>query len=51
MINCQIVLCRNINDGTELDRTISDLSALYPEVNSISVVPVGLTKYRKDYLI
>lgn len=47
MINCQIVLCRNINDGTELDRTISDLSALYPEVNSISVVPVGLTKYRE----
>ena len=46
-INCQIVLCRNINDGTELDRTVNDLSALYPSVNSISVVPVGLTKYRE----
>jgi len=46
-INCQIVLCRNINDGTELDRTVNDLFALYPSVNSISVVPVGLTKYRE----
>jgi len=46
-INCQIVLCRNINDGTELDETVNDLSALYPSVNSISVVPVGLTKYRE----
>lgn len=46
-VNCQIVLCRNINDGTELDRTIKDLSDLYPKVNSISVVPVGLTKYRE----
>jgi len=45
-VNCQIVLCRDINDGAELDRTIKDLASLYPGVNSISVVPVGLTRYR-----
>jgi len=47
MVNCQIVLCREINDGAELDKTISDLSCLYPGINSISVVPVGITRYRK----
>ena len=46
-INCQIVLCRGINDGRELDRTLSDLTSLYPGIKSISVVPVGLTKYRE----
>lgn len=45
-INAQIVLCRDINDGPELDRTLSDLSELCPGVTSISVVPVGLTKWR-----
>jgi putative radical SAM enzyme (TIGR03279 family) len=45
-INAQIVLCRDINDGAELDRTLKDLSELCPGVNSISVVPVGLTKWR-----
>ncbi len=46
-VNCQIVLCLGINDGEELDRSISDLGALYPGVNSVSVVPVGITKYRE----
>ena len=46
-MNMQIVLCKGINDGTELDRTLSDLSALHPEAASVSVVPVGLTKYRE----
>ena len=46
-MNCQIVSCPDINDGAELDRTISDLAALYPYVNSVSVVPVGLTRYRE----
>ena len=45
-MNCQIVLCPGYNDGAELDRTISDLAALYPSVLSLSVVPVGLTRYR-----
>ena len=46
-VNCQIVLCRDINDGKELDRTINDLALLYPGIESISVVPVGITRYRE----
>lgn len=45
-MNCQIVLCPEINDGAELDRSITDMEKLYPYVNSIAVVPVGLTRYR-----
>ncbi|HLG64066.1 MAG TPA: DUF512 domain-containing protein [Ktedonosporobacter sp.] len=41
----QLVLCPTINDGEELDRSIRELTALRPIVESISVVPVGLTKY------
>lgn len=47
-VNCQIVLCRGINDGKELDRSIRDLTVLHPGVNSISVVPAGLTRYRNN---
>ena len=43
----QIVLCRGINDGAELDRTMRDLSAYYPQMDSVSVVPVGLTAHRE----
>ena len=46
-MNCQIVSCPGINDGPALDRTLRDLSGLYPAVNSVSVVPVGVTKYRE----
>jgi putative radical SAM enzyme (TIGR03279 family) len=46
-VNAQIVLCRGLNDGAELDRTLEELSPLYPGVASISVVPVGLTKWRE----
>lgn len=46
-VNAQIVLCREVNDKSELNKTINDLSKLYPRLNSISVVPAGLTKYRK----
>jgi len=45
-MNCQIVLVPGVNDGDELKKTISDLSALYPSINSVAVVPVGITKYR-----
>lgn len=47
LMNAQIVLCKGINDGEYLDRTINDLKNLYPSVLSVSVVPVGLTKYRE----
>lgn len=46
-VNCQIVLCRGINDGKELDRSLSDLTGLYPGIKSISVVPVGITRHRE----
>jgi len=46
-VNCQIVLCRGINDNKELDDTIYNLSRLYPGVSSISVVPAGITRYRE----
>lgn len=45
-MNCQIVLCREYNDGEELDRTIRDIASLHPYAESLSVVPVGLTAYR-----
>ena len=46
-LNCQLVLCRGINDGDELRRTLDDLLALRPQVGSIAVVPAGVTDYRK----
>ncbi len=45
-MNCQIVSCPGINDGPALDKTLRDLAGLYPAVNSVSVVPVGVTKFR-----
>ncbi len=47
MINCQIVLCRGINDGEELDRTIRDLYSLGDSVESLSIVPVGISAHRR----
>lgn len=44
-INCQLVLCPEINDGNELERSLTDLTAL-ENVQSVAAVPVGLTKYR-----
>lgn len=43
----QIVLCRGVNDGAELLRTMSDLEKYVPELESVSIVPVGLTDYRE----
>lgn len=46
-MNGQIVLCRGINDGEELERSIRDLAGYLPYLQSVSVVPVGLTRYRE----
>ncbi|MCR5595920.1 MAG: DUF512 domain-containing protein [Lachnospiraceae bacterium] len=46
VMNGQIVLCKGLNDGAELERSISDLTRYMPELQSISVVPVGLTRFR-----
>ena len=43
---CQIVLCKGINDGQELDRTLHDLINLRPALQSVAIVPSGLTKFR-----
>lgn len=45
-MNGQIVLCKGINDGEELERSIRDLTGYLPLLKSVSVVPVGLTKFR-----
>lgn len=47
-LNVQIVLCRGINDGIELDKTLNDLSGIIPGLKSVSVVPVGLTRFRDN---
>ncbi len=47
-MNCQIVLCKNVNDKKNLDKTMEDLTQLYPGVNSVSVVPAGITCHRKN---
>ncbi|KXS50049.1 MAG: hypothetical protein AWL62_467 [Halanaerobium sp. T82-1] len=43
----QIVLCPEYNDQEELDKTLKDLLAFYPQILSIGIVPVGITKYRE----
>lgn len=48
VMNAQIVLCKGINDGSYLEKSIQDLRNLYPSVKSVSIVPVGLSKYREN---
>lgn len=47
-MNGQVVLCKNVNDKEELERTISDLEKYIPNMRSVSIVPSGLTKFRDD---
>lgn len=46
-MNLQVVLCREINDGAILDKTIADCASFFPHAKSMSVVPIGLTRYRE----
>lgn len=46
-MNCQLVVCKGLNDGEELRRSLRDLKALYPAVSTISVVPFGMTNHRE----
>ena len=46
-MNCQIVCCPGLNDGDALMNTMHDLEEMYPSLHSVSIVPVGLTKYRQ----
>ena len=45
-MNTQVVLCKNINDGEHLKKTIRRMERLYPQVHSVSIVPFGMTRYR-----
>jgi len=45
-MNLQIVLCKGVNDGKILEKSIEDLAAFYPHAHSLSVVPVGITRFR-----
>lgn len=47
VMNCQIVCCPGLNDGEELLRSMRELEEMYPGVHSVSIVPLGLTKYRE----
>lgn len=47
-INCQMVLCPGLNDGQALESSLADLTAIGPSLRSIALVPVGLTRFRKD---
>ena len=47
VMNCQIVCCPGLNDNDALDRTMRDLEEMYPAVHSVSIVPVGLTRFRE----
>ncbi len=49
-LHCQIVLCPGYNDGIELKRTLDDLKNFKSILKSIAVVPVGISKYRKEKL-
>ncbi len=46
-LNCQIVCCPGLNDGEELKRSLRDLGSLMPNISSMAVVPVGVTKFRE----
>lgn len=46
-MNTQIVVCPDLNNGEELIKTVIDLRKLYPNINNIAAVPVGVTKYRE----
>ena len=46
-MNCQLVLCRGVNDGDKLRESLEKLGSLYPRVQSIAAVPAGLTRYRE----
>jgi len=50
-VNAQLVLCPGLNDGAELERSLRELSALSPNLQSVALVPVGLTKHRDGLFV
>ncbi len=47
-VNAQIVLCKGVNDGAELEGSLTDLATLGESIQSVAIVPAGLTKYRES---
>lgn len=47
-MHCQVVLCPGFNDGAVLEKTVDDLASLHPQVQSLAIVPVGLTRHRDN---
>lgn len=47
-MNGQVVCCKNVNDGAELERTMDDLARYLPFLRSVSVVPAGITRFRDN---
>lgn len=50
VVNAQIVLCPGYNDGDALDKTLIDLMTLHPNLNSVAIVPIGLTNHRQGLI-
>ena len=50
VVNAQIVLCPGYNDGDALDKTLTDLMTLHPNLNSVAIVPIGLTNHRQGLI-
>ncbi len=48
MLHCQVVLCPGVNDGKHLEQTIDDLAGRHPSVQSVAIVPLGLTDHREN---
>ncbi|MDD2335592.1 MAG: DUF512 domain-containing protein [Geobacteraceae bacterium] len=48
VMHTQVVLCPGLNDGSHLERTVRDLAALFPQIASLAVVPLGLTRFRES---
>ena len=47
-LHTQVVMCQGLNDGKQLEKTVNDLYELYPYVKSLAIVPVGITKHRRN---
>ncbi len=50
VVNAQIVLCPGYNDKAALERTLSDLMQFHPNLNSVAIVPIGLTQFREGLI-
>ena len=50
-LHCQLVICPSVNDGDVMERSVRDLAGFFPGVQSVAIVPVGLTGHRQDLTV